>query len=153
VAPERTADRTRTVDNYRRCIAWFILLAVGQVDAATLDRFCAQLRKQGGKGSRPLAPSTVREVHAILSGAFRQAAAWGWITQNPVRLASPPVVQKAKVRPPDIAQVGQLLQVAADQNPELGLFLRLAVVLGARRGEICALRWSHIDFNRGEVQV
>jgi integrase len=27
------------------------------------------------------------------------------------------------------------------------------VVLGARRGELCALRWSHINFERGEILV
>jgi integrase len=27
------------------------------------------------------------------------------------------------------------------------------VVLGARRGEVCRLRWSHIDLDRGEVLV
>jgi integrase len=26
-------------------------------------------------------------------------------------------------------------------------------VLGARRGELCALRWSHINFERGEILV
>jgi integrase len=39
------------------------------------------------------------------------------------------------------------------QDQELGLFLVLAVVLGARRGEVCRLRWSHIDLDRGEVLV
>jgi integrase len=148
----------RTVDNYRRDMDWFILpvlgkLPVARLDAATLDRFYAQLRKQGGKDGRPLAPSTVREVHAILSGALRQATAWGWIAQNPARLASPPVVEKAKVRPPEVGQVAKLLRAGIEEDEAFGLFLRLAVVLGARRGELCALRWSHVDFDRGEVLV
>jgi integrase len=148
----------RTVDNYRRDMDWFILpvlgkLPVTRLDASTLDRFYAQLRKQGGKNSRPLAPSTVREVHAILSGALQRATAWGWITQNPARLASPPVVEKAKVRPPELGQVAELLRVAMQEDLAFGLFLRLAVVLGARRGELCALRWSHINFDSGEIQV
>jgi integrase len=148
----------RTVDNYRRDMDWFILpvlgkLPVARLDAATLDRFYARLRKQGGKNGRPLAASTVREVHAILSGALRQATTWGWITQNPARLATPPAVEKAKVRPPDVAQVAELLRVSMREDAELGLFLRLAVALGARRGELCALRWSHINFERGEILV
>ena len=148
----------RTVDNYRRDMDWFILpvlgkLPVARLDAATLDRFYAQLRKQGGKNGRTLAPSTVREVHAIVSGALKQAAAWGWIIQNPARLATPPAVEKAKVRPPKVAQVAELLRVAMEEDAELGLFLRLAVVLGARRGELCALRWPHIDFDRREILV
>jgi len=43
--------------------------------------------------------------------------------------------------------------VATAEDPELGLFLRLAVVLGARRGEVCSLRWSDVDLDRGEVLV
>ena len=39
------------------------------------------------------------------------------------------------------------------EDMAFGLFLRLAVVLGARRGELCALRWSHINFERGEILV
>ena len=77
----------------------------------------------------------------------------GWISQNPARLATPPAVERAKVRPPDVAQVARLLRTAAEEDTELGLFLRLAVVLGARRGELCALRWRHVDFDRGEVLV
>ena len=35
----------------------------------------------------------------------------------------------------------------------MGLFLRLAVVLGARRGELCSLRWSDVDVDRGEILI
>ena len=32
----------------------------------------------------PLSASAVREVHSVLSGAFKQALVWGWIAHNPV---------------------------------------------------------------------
>jgi integrase len=60
-------------------------------------------------------------------------------------------VQRSDVAPPPVEQVAGLLATALERNPRLGLFLRLAVVLGARRGELCALRWHHIDLDRGEV--
>ena len=47
----------------------------------------------------------------------------------------------------------RLLSTAAAEDAELGLFLRLAVVLGARRGELCALRWSEVDLDQGEVLI
>jgi integrase len=37
------------------------------------------------------------------------------------------------------------------EDPELGLFLRQAVVLGPRRGELCSLRWSDVDADQGEI--
>jgi len=101
----------------------------------------------------PMSASALRDVHAILSGAFKQAMRWYWITQNPVPLATAPGNEQADVRPPDVKQVERLLDTATAEDPELGLFLRLAVVLGARRGEVCSLRWSDVDLDRGEVLV
>ena len=71
----------------------------------------------------------------MLSGSLRQAVAWGWIPHNPARLATPPSVQRSDVAPPPVEQVAGLLATALEHNPRLGLFLRLAVVLGARRGD------------------
>jgi integrase len=147
-----------TVASYRAALDRYVLPALGklpvrQVDAATLDAFYAHLRTRGGKDGRPLKASTVHEVHAVLSGALKQAVAWGWIGHNPAKLATAPTVQKADVRPPKAEDAARLLAAAMQESPELGLFLRLAVMLGARRGELCSLRWTDIDFDRGEVLI
>jgi integrase len=136
-----------TVSSYRAAMDRYILPALGkipvrQVDAATLDAFYAHLRTRGGKDGRPLKASTVHEVHAVLSGAL-----------NPAKLATTPSVEKADVQPPQAEDAARLLSAAHAESPELALFLRLAVVLGARRGEICGLRWPDIDLERSEVLI
>ena len=82
-----------TVASYRAALNRYILPALGklpvrQVDTATLDAFYARLQTAGGKGGRPLKPSTVHEVHAVLSGALKQAVVWGWTGHNPAKLAT-----------------------------------------------------------------
>ena len=145
-----------TLEGYRRQIDQRIIPALGRIpvrrlDVETLDGFYAELRRRGEAGGEPLSASTVRAVHTVLSGSLRQAVAWGWIPHNPARLATPPSVQRSDVAPPPVEQVAGLLATALERNPRLGLFLRLAVVLGARRGELCALRWHHVDLDQGEV--
>jgi integrase len=147
-----------TVMSYRGDLDRYILPALGrlplrQLDAATLDTFYTRLRAGGGKNGRPLSASLVREVHAILSGALKQGVVWGWIGHNPAMLATPPAVQKADVAPPTTEDAARLLTVALAEESELGLFLRLAVVLGARRGELCSLRWSDVDLDQGEILI
>jgi integrase len=147
-----------TLAGYRGYIDRAILPALGklplrQLDVATLDAFYARLRQSGGQGGRPMAASSVRQVHAILSGALTRAAAWGWISHNPARLTMPPSVERADIQPPSVHDAARLLRVAQAEEPELGLFLRLAVVLGARRGELCALRWSDVDLDQGAILV
>jgi integrase len=145
-----------TVASYRAAMDRYILPALGklpvrQLDAAPLDALYAHLRTRGGKDGRPLKASTVHEVHAVLSGALKQAVVWGWVGHNPAKQATAPSVQRADVQPPRAEDAARLLSAAMAEDPELGLFLRLAVVLGARRGELCALRWPDID--RGEVLI
>jgi integrase len=101
----------------------------------------------------PMSPSAVRDVHAILSGAFKLAEVWGWRSDNPVALSTRPAVDRADVRPPDVGDAERLIGAAMAEDAELGLFVVLAIVLGARRGEVCRLRWSHVDLQHGEVLV
>jgi hypothetical protein len=114
-------------------------LPVRQVDAATLDAFYAHLRTRGGKDGRPLRASSVHEVHAVLSGALKQAVAWGWIGHNPATQATAPSAQKADVQPPQPEDAGRLLSAAMAESPELGLFLRLACVAACMT---CGTSWS-----------
>jgi integrase len=134
-----------TVSSYRAAMDRYILRALGklpvrQIDAATLDAFYAHLRTQGGKDGRPLMASTVHEVHAVLSGALKQAVVWGWVGHNTAKLSTAPSVEKADVQSPQAEDAARLLSAAMAEDLELGLFLRSAVMLGARRSEPCALR-------------
>jgi integrase len=135
-----------------------ILPALGQVplrrlDTATLDRFYTTLRTRGGTGGKPLAAATVRQVHAILRRALDQAARWGWLPANPAALASPPRPGPADLRPPTPEEVSQLLAVTYEADPDFAVLLWLAATTGARRGELCALRWSNVDTAAGELVI
>jgi integrase len=72
---------------------------------------------------------------------------------DPVKQATAPSTGSVGVSPPDAQDVARVLEVATDEDPELGLFLRLAVVLGARRGELCGLKWRDVDLDNGEVII
>jgi hypothetical protein len=103
----------------------------------------------------PLSASAVGEVQSVLSGAFnfKQALVWGWIAHNPVKEATAPATGSAGVSPPDAHRVARLLAVARDEAPELGLCLALAVVLGARRGELCGREWRDVELDHREVCI
>jgi integrase len=102
---------------------------------------------------RPLAAATVCRIHAVLSAACRAAVRWGWIPFNPMDAVRQPSKPKPSPTPPTPAEAARLVEEATRQDPEWGLYLWLAIVTGARRGEMCALRWSHLDLDAGVMTV
>jgi integrase len=77
--------------------------------------------------------------------ALGQAVKWGWIRRNPAEHAEPGKILEEEVEPPADVDVVQLLAEAEQVDARLALFLQLAIVTGARRGALCALRWNHLD--------
>ncbi len=134
-----------TLRTYKSLLANWALPALGDlrinaIQSTDLDDLYRGLTKR-----IHLSPSTVRQVHAIIRRAFRQAILWGWISTNPAANATPPRQTKSDLTPPDPRQVGELIHAARGRDPEVGNFLHIAATTGARRGEICAIRWRNID--------
>ena len=147
-----------TVRGYERTIRSYITPTLGKVPlarlrTAQLDRFYAQLREKGGQNGTPLAPATVRQAHAIIRRALHQGVRWGWISTNVASLASPPRVKTPQLDPPSPDDVIRLIEAATEDDPDLGCFLLLAATTGARRGEVCALRWSDLDLPGKAVTI
>jgi integrase len=78
---------------------------------------------------------------------------WGWIASNPAANATPPRVPKNELSPPNPDQVGELLRAANELDAEFGRFVHVAATTGARRGELCALRWNCIDFELKTLSI
>lgn len=100
----------------------------------------------------PLAPSSVRQIHFILSGALKRAVRWRWIASNPIDSAEPPPAPRPNPTPPSPAEAARILNEAW-KDPEWGLLVWLAMVTGLRRGELCSLRWRDLDLERGTLML
>jgi integrase len=102
---------------------------------------------------KPLSPATVQHVHRLLHQILGQGVKWGWLVANPAGNATPPRVPKPQLDVPDADDVLLLLGRAEELDPELATLLRLAAVTGARRGELCALRWNDVDLVAGALVI
>ncbi|MDG4756407.1 tyrosine-type recombinase/integrase [Micromonospora sp. WMMD710] len=151
-------------------------LPVGRLDAETLESFYASLRRCrdwcGGKAyvkhrvagehtctakcrphvCKPLSASSVRQIHWILSGALSRAVRWHWIAVNPAGQAEPPAPPHPDPQPPNPADAARIINEAW-RDPDWGALVWLAMTTGARRGELCALRWQHLDLPAGVLTL
>ncbi|MGH3613319.1 MAG: tyrosine-type recombinase/integrase [Pseudonocardia sp.] len=88
----------------------------------------------------------------MLNGAFVKGVRWRWVGTNPVEHASPPAARKPDPQPPSAEEAARIV-AAASRDPDWGALVWLTMTTGARRGELCALRWSHVDLNAGVVTL
>jgi len=152
-------------------------LKAGRLDAETLDSFYGVLRRCrsrcSGRGRktdhrvngphecnekckphrcRPLAPTTIRHIHFILSGAYKRAVRWGWVAENPTAKAEPPPAPKPNPQPPSAADAARIVTTSW-RDPDWGTLVWVAMTTGVRRGELCAIRRSSVDLTEGRETI
>ena len=102
---------------------------------------------------RPLAASSIRQVHAVLSSAYAAAVRWGWIAFNPVEAAQKPRPPAPTPDPPSPEDAARIVAAAWDEDDDWGMLVWLTLVTGMRRGELLALRWEHLDLTAGVLTI
>jgi integrase len=100
-----------------------------------------------------MAPSSIRQVHSIISVVLNAAVRWEWIYANPAALAQRPKQTPPQPDPPSPAQAAKIVDKAFELDEMWGTLVWLVMTTGIRRGEACALRWSRVDLDEGIVDV
>ena len=147
-----------TYQNYKKELEKKILPALGHLKLADLkpihiQAFVNQLTAfQKADGSK-ISASTVQRVYAILCAVVKCALKQGLLAQNPT---SKDRVTLPKVPVPEIGiftkQEAAAMLEALEQEPlQFQVLIQLAIMTGARRGELVALRFD--DFDKASNQV
>ena len=97
--------------------------------------------------------NSVIRYQAMLSSIFKKGVQWGLINENPCSRAEHPKAEEIDIRVLTEEEIPTLLDALSDAPPQYSVITQLALLLGARRGEICALRWSDIDFEKGTLSI
>lgn len=105
-----------------------------------------------------LGPKSIRQIRAVLHRACRLARKWSnGVLPNPIEDTEMPDwalhEQPAEVRAPTVEELRSILAAADLGEPRLAVFIRVVAASGARRSEICALRWSDVDLDRRRISI
>lgn len=142
--------RGRTFDSYAGIMRTHLLPRLAKVPLAKLGPLHVQ-RLQSEMLAAGSAPKTVRNVHALLSGALDRAMRYRLISANPASLVQPPRTARREMTALTLTEARAVLKVA--ESDPLHALWRLAIAAGLRQGELCGLRWPDLDLDGGAVSV
>ncbi|HVL94160.1 MAG TPA: tyrosine-type recombinase/integrase [Acidimicrobiales bacterium] len=146
-----------TVRRYRSIWDHHIRDGIGQrkirsISPYDVEQFLRQLKDDG------LSQGSVRYARCRTARACRLARKWsGNRLPNPVGDTELPEwalgEQPAQVRSPEVTEVQAILAAAEAYDLRVSAFVRTVAATGARRGEVCAIRWSDVDWQAGSVRI
>lgn len=105
--------------------------------------------RAGGK----LSGSTQQHYHRMLSSVFARAVKWQLLPESPCQHVEAPKATEVDVDVLEEEDVAKLLEALQDAPTQFSVITQLALFTGARRGEICALRWSDINLATGVISI
>lgn len=124
---------------------------IKDITPLTLDDMYQKL-KYGAKGQE-LGYHSIRNLHKVINCMFNKAIQWEIIDKNPNVKTTKPKRDHREKHFYDENQVKILLDCLEDESIKYKLLVVLALDSGARRSEICALRWSDIDFDTRMMSI
>lgn len=100
-----------------------------------------------------LSPKTIQRIHGFISVVLSQAEMEMIIQYNPAEKVTPPYCPPHE---PNYFQPEEIMEIleAVDREPiKWRTMFNLFIVTGARRGELLALKWDNVDFERSQIYI
>lgn len=120
------------------------LSAIGR---ETVSRILSDLEKAGKSGG------TVNNVRALISSIYGRAIEWGYASANPVVGTK----TRAKVKRDRFLQSDELPRffkaLAEEPNETLRDYILMALLTGARRSNLLAMRWRDVNLTEGVWRI
>lgn len=129
----------------------------GNVVKATADKIAAALGENDlfipVNADKTLSGATVKAYHGLISSILTTAVQWQLIPSNPCHRVKPPQNEHKEAVILDDKQTKELI-LCLDKEPlKFKTAIMLILYTGLRRGELCGLNWSDIDFDNNIVLV
>jgi integrase len=146
----------KTLERYRQLLRLYVKPQIGAVRiqklrAVHLNEMYSALLRSGGRDGAALSVRSVGHVHRVLHRALGHAATWGVVAQNVASLVAPPPVPDEEIQILTEEQIGTILRHLEGRT--LRPIVSFLLGTGARRGEVLAIRWGDVDFQKNVIRI
>lgn len=135
---------------YRTKIHCYIRPALGNIKLASLKTVHIQ-KMVNDMIEQGLSPKNIRDTYVNVNSAMKQAVKLRMIAYNPCEGVTLPKRKKYKSNVYDTEMISKLLDLA--RGTDIYIPILLCVSAGLRRGEMLALGWDNVDFEKGIISI
>lgn len=100
-----------------------------------------------------LSQNTISKYHRLISSMLEKAVKWQIIMYNPCRRVEAPKVQRKETKCLDDEETARLIDCLRGEPLKYQAMIITLLDSGMRRGELCGLEWSDIDFKSGLINI
>lgn len=126
-------------------------IKLNKITPYILDSMYQELKS--GKRKNILGYHSMYGYYKLINVMFNQAIKWELLDKNPNSKATKPKKEVKERRYYDLEQVNKLLSCLENENIKHKALIVLALDSGARRSEICALKWNDINFDTNQLRI
>ena len=124
-------------------------IKINRISTATVEKFISN------RLAKSMNLTTLRKIIVTFNQIMNYSVRHKYIAYNPVRDAERPKGQgeeeKEKIRILTPIQINALLK--AFDNKKHGTLFRLAIMSGARQGELFGLKWTDVDWFNNQIHI
>lgn len=127
------------------------------VSKRTADKLTAAIGKKklfdAVDDDKRLSNDTIAKMHRLISSILTAAVQWQVIPYNPCQRVKPPQAERKEAAILDEKETAELIQCLDNEPLKYKTAVMLLLYTGMRRGELCGLEWSDIDFKTGILHI
>jgi integrase len=141
---------TWTVKNLKigNNIATEIADKISEASGININTLFDSAGKPGGLSER-----SILYHHRIISSILTSAVQWQFILNNPAERVKPPKIEKKEAVHFDITQTEYLFKLVDQEPIKYRAALYLSLCGGMRAGELNALEWPDIDWEKNSISI
>ena len=146
----------KTAEEYRALCRLYVVpnfggMIVRKLAPAAINEWTVALLRSGGRNGKSLSARSAKHAFSLLRAALRWGVRMQIVSQNVCDNADAPIPARSEARALSGTEISGLRGAAKGTRWEH--FIELALMLGARRGELLALTWPDIDIENGRMTI
>ena len=135
------------------CKGGNVAYKTAQSVADALEMPLGDLFEPTERAEKPLSGRTVLHYHRLISSMLEKAVKWQIIFSNPANRVEAPKAERKEANYLDEKQAAHLLECLAEEPLKYRAMITLFLYSGMRRGELCGLEWSDVDFKENLIDI